>query len=74
VKSSPFSAVPSAARRGALFVKPELVAHVNFGEWTPDSKLRHPSFQGLREDKPAHEVVREREKSLRTLANPLARK
>ena len=60
----PFVSVPSDARRGAKFVTPKLVAHVNFGEWTPDGKLRHPSFQGLREDKPAREVTREKEKPL----------
>jgi bifunctional non-homologous end joining protein LigD len=58
-ETSPFAAVPSDARRGARFVVPNLVAHVKFGEWTPDGRLRHPSFQGLREDKPALEVVRE---------------
>ena len=61
---SPFASLPSDARRGAHFVTPTLVAHVNFSEWTPDGKLRHPSFQGLREDKPAREVVREKEKPL----------
>jgi bifunctional non-homologous end joining protein LigD len=67
-KSSSFSAVPSDARRGATFIDPVLVAHVNFGEWTPDGRLRHPSFQGLREDKPAREVVREKEKPLGAVA------
>ncbi len=42
------------------WVKPELVAEVAFSEWTGDGKMRHPSFQGLRTDKPAREVVRER--------------
>jgi bifunctional non-homologous end joining protein LigD len=51
------------ARRDAVFVRPELVAHVNFTEWTHDGVMRHPSFQGLREDKPAPEVVREKEKA-----------
>lgn len=68
-KTSPFAALPTDARRGARFLEPELVAHVNFGEWTPDGKLRHASFQGLREDKPAREVVRETEKTLRAIAN-----
>ncbi len=68
VKGSPFLTVPTAARRGAHFVKPELVAHVNFGEWTPDGRLRHPSFQGLREDKPARQVVREKEKLLASVS------
>src|SRR4029453_8114750 len=34
-------------------------AEVAFGEWTADGKMRHPSFQGLREDKPADQVGRE---------------
>src|SRR5262249_26360741 len=38
---------------------PSLVAEVAFTEWTRDGRMRHPSFQGLREDKPAREVVRE---------------
>jgi bifunctional non-homologous end joining protein LigD len=40
-------------------VKPELVAEIAFTEWTDDGALRHPTFQGLREDKPAADVVRE---------------
>jgi bifunctional non-homologous end joining protein LigD len=63
-RTSPFVSLPSDARRGAHFIRPDLVAHVDFGEWTPDGKLRHPSFQGLREDKPAREVVREKPKPL----------
>jgi bifunctional non-homologous end joining protein LigD len=59
--ASPFLALDAASRRGALFVKPELVAQVHFSEWTQDGRLRHPSFQGLREDKPAKEIVREKE-------------
>jgi len=42
------------------FVKPDLVAEIEFREWTRDGKLRHPSYKGLREDKDAREVVRER--------------
>ena len=45
--------------RGARWVKPELVAEVGFTEWTRDGRLRHPRFLGLREDKPARQVVRE---------------
>ena len=55
---SPFVTLDTASRRGAHYVRPELVAQVNFSEWTPDGRLRHPSFQGLREDKPAEQVVR----------------
>lgn len=42
------------------WVKPQLVCQVRFTEWTTDGKLRHPAFLGLREDKPAREVARER--------------
>ena len=45
--------------RAATWVEPELVAQIAFMEWTPDGRLRHPSFLGLRFDKPAREVVRE---------------
>ncbi len=48
-----------AERRGVTWVKPELVGEVEFTEWTSDGRLRHPSFHGLREDKPAKDVVRE---------------
>ncbi len=62
-KQPAFKSVPRLARKGAVFVRPELVAHVNFAEWTADGVMRHPSFQGLREDKPAPEVVREKEQA-----------
>ena len=45
--------------RDAVWVKPRLVAQVEFTEWTDDGKLRHPSFQGLRFDKKPEECVRE---------------
>lgn len=41
------------------WVRPELVAQVGFTEWTRDGMLRHPRYLGLRDDKPAREVVRE---------------
>jgi bifunctional non-homologous end joining protein LigD len=53
--------LPADARRGAHYVTPKLVCEVEFTEWTDDGRLRHPSFQGLREDKPAEEVGRDRE-------------
>ena len=62
-QTHPSKAPSAASRRGALFAKPEMVAHVNFAEWTPYGSMRHPSFQGLREDKPAREVVREQAKA-----------
>jgi bifunctional non-homologous end joining protein LigD len=46
--------------KNATFVKPELVCECSFAEWTRQGLLRQPSFVGLREDKPAADVVRER--------------
>ena len=46
--------------KGAHWVKPELVAEVAFTEWSNDGALRHPSFQGLRVDKKATDVIREK--------------
>jgi len=43
-----------------VFVQPELVAEVEFGEWTRTGTVRHPSFKGLRDDKDAREVILER--------------
>lgn len=51
--------VPRAERKGAHWIKPELVAEINFTEFTDEGILRHPSFIALREDKPAKDVVRE---------------
>ncbi len=60
-KTPAFSNPPRGAEaRRAHWVKPELVAEIAFTEWTDDGTLRHPSFQGLREDKKASEVFRER--------------
>ncbi|WP_419825703.1 DNA ligase D [Sphingomonas sp.] len=52
--------VPRVAGRGAKWVEPSVVAEVAFAEFTSDGILRHASFLGLREDKPASEVVPER--------------
>ena len=48
-----------AEAKNAQWVEPQLVAEVSFTELTSDGRLRHPSFQGLREDKSAASVVRE---------------
>ena len=59
-KSPPFINPPKGAEaRGVHWVEPKLVGAVAFAEWTTDNLLRHPSFQGLREDKPAAQVTRE---------------
>jgi bifunctional non-homologous end joining protein LigD len=59
--TSPLHSTPKDVQRGAHWVAPELVAEVEFTEWTGDGRLRHPSFKGLRFDKPAKEVRRELE-------------
>lgn len=58
----PFAEEPPTAMvgRNPHWVRPELVGEVAFSEWTHDGRLRHPSFQGLREDKAARDVRRER--------------
>lgn len=58
VDHSPFGRNP-VRERTAHWVRPELVAQIGFTEWTRDGMLRHPRFQGLRNDKSATEVVRE---------------
>jgi bifunctional non-homologous end joining protein LigD len=55
----PFEDVPASAAKGALWVRPELVAQVQFSTWTADDLVRQASFKGLREDKKATEVRRE---------------
>jgi len=58
--SCPFAVKPKdPGLRHAVWTTPKLVAEVAFTEWTADGSIRHPSFQGLREDKKAQEVVRE---------------
>ncbi len=54
----PFAGKPPV-RKGAHWLKPQLVAQIGFSEWTTDGKLRHPRFLGLRTDKKARQVVRE---------------
>lgn len=55
--------------KGVHWVDPDLVAQVEFSNWTRDGILRHPSFQGLREDKEADEVVRDKPKDPPTRRN-----
>ena len=62
VKEPPVTGAPRM--RDARWVKPELVCEVRFTEWTRDGSLRHPTFEGLREDKKPENVVREVESAV----------
>jgi bifunctional non-homologous end joining protein LigD len=56
----PFNApLPRQERKNVQWVEPKLVAEVEFTEWTDEGSLRHPSFKGLREDKPPTSVRKE---------------
>ncbi|WP_439555443.1 DNA ligase D [Dyadobacter sp.] len=50
---------PNPPKANATWLKPELVCEVSFAEITSDGVFRHPSFEGMREDKAAKDVVRE---------------
>lgn len=58
--TSPFvDGIPRADLRGAHWAEADLVGEVAFGEWTPDGRLRHPAWRGLRPDKEPSQVRRE---------------
>jgi bifunctional non-homologous end joining protein LigD len=59
-ESNPFDLMErERIERGTRWVRPELVAQLEFGSWTAEGLLRYPSFQGLREDRAPRSVVRE---------------
>jgi bifunctional non-homologous end joining protein LigD len=59
-KDRPFAVIPKdPSLRRAVWVEPKLVGEVAFSEWTDENIIRHPSFQGLRQDKKPQDVVRE---------------
>ena len=65
-KESPFELGEKPPRLHSVhWVKPELVAEIAFSEWTQNGLLRHPRFEGLRMDKKAKQVVREKVKAVR---------
>ena len=64
VRESPFAQPRALPARGVHWVQPTLVAEVSFAGWTQAGRVRHAVFHGLREDKPAQAVVRERAQPL----------
>lgn len=58
-RESPFAVKPAGVPGNVQWVQPRLVVEVSFTEWTADGRLRHPVFQGVREDKPPSDVRRE---------------
>ncbi len=62
-KKNPFNSNPPGVKT-ATWVKPLLVAEVEFTEWTNDGHLRHPSFKGLRSDKNPKDIVKETEQPM----------
>jgi bifunctional non-homologous end joining protein LigD len=67
---SPFEPRPKLPR-GAVHVRPELIAEVEFREWTGEGVMRAPSYKGLRVDKPAGQVVREGPESAQDAGGPV---
>jgi bifunctional non-homologous end joining protein LigD len=59
-KTAAVTGVPRSVLRAAHWVRPALLCEVSFTEWTEDGRIRHPSFQGLREDKKPQEVTMEK--------------
>jgi len=60
IAKRPFETIPKDPDlRRAVWTEPKLVGEVAFTEWTDEGVIRHPSFQGLREDKKPKDVIRE---------------
>jgi bifunctional non-homologous end joining protein LigD len=69
----PFRSITTAAKRGAIWVRPELVAEVQFVGWTGDGNIRHASYQGLREDRDPKTVGREQAVAVTSAVGELPR-
>ncbi len=60
VEKTPFTRGTGLPKKGVHWVRPTMVVQVAFTEWTGHGKLRHPRLLGIRTDKAARDVVRER--------------
>jgi bifunctional non-homologous end joining protein LigD len=73
VEKTPLFEIPGDIKGDLVnWVLPELVAEVSFAEWTKEDRLRHPVYHGLRSDKPAALITREKAQgTMRPQANDL---
>ena len=71
---NPFPEKPPRGVRPYIYVRPEILCEISFMEWTADRHLRHGSFKGVREDKPAAAVKEEIPQKVQEIAIPAGRK
>ncbi|HEX3386644.1 MAG TPA: DNA ligase D, partial [Mucilaginibacter sp.] len=72
--NSPSRFRPNPPKAAAYWLRPELVCEISFAEITGDGVFRHPSFEGMRSDKKAKEVVRETEASTKEVVDEVEHK
>ncbi|HYD18414.1 MAG TPA: DNA ligase D [Patescibacteria group bacterium] len=73
-RKDPPAKVTTDAKRGATWVEPKILCEASFTEWTGDGHIRHPSFEGLRADKQAKDVVHEEAMPTKQAVEPAAPK
>lgn len=69
-ETHPVQSVPKSEMRSARWVKPELLCEVAFAEWTSTGRVRHASYRGLRSDKPAEDITRDKPQPVSRAVDP----